>query len=88
MANIRDPEKMMIVIPSIESDGRNRCAMSIEAARANITNAPMVNQTRVYGIHDKLSSLFVCDKALTSTHCSFLSSLCDLGVIYDIIKLL
>ena len=59
MENIRDPEKMMIVIPSIESDGRSQRAMSIKAARANMASAPMVNRTRIYGIHDKLGSACV-----------------------------
>ena len=56
MESIRDQEKMMIVMPSTESDGRSRCVMSIEAARTNMTSTLTVNRTRVYGIHDKLSS--------------------------------
>jgi len=33
--------------------------MSIKAARANMASAPMVNRTRIYGIHDKLDSACV-----------------------------
>ena len=56
MESIRDQEKMMIVMPSTESDGRSQRVMSIEAAKTNMTSTLTVNRTRVYGIHDKLSS--------------------------------
>ena len=56
MENIRDQQKMMIVMPSTELDGRSWHAMSIEAARTNMTSTLMVNRTRIYDTHDKLSS--------------------------------